>query len=137
MRSLCEVTRCIGTTWLGSNWPRPHSKRLSYIHSSAQICSWAYVSQPAVSGKHADQVYNISPVVGASKFQKNLNEPVMKLANQLFTGKVFTSPVTPQILQLQTELNTAFEAVQQGAASARDALATGQKNLDQAAAQGR
>lgn len=123
-----------GATWINSNaWLVPKGSK----NPEAVLKFIAYVSQPAVSGKHADQVYNISPVVGASKFQKNLNEPVMKLANQLFTGKVFTSPVTPQILQLQTELNTAFEAVQQGTTSARDALATGQKNLDQAAAQGR
>jgi len=123
-----------GTTWINSNaWLVPKGSK----NPEAVMKFLAYVSQPAVSGKHADAVFNISPVIGASKFQKNLGEPVMKLANQLYGGKVFTSPVTPQILLLQTELNTAFEAVQQGTKTPQAALQAGQQNLDQAAAQNR
>ncbi|WP_170928361.1 ABC transporter substrate-binding protein [Deinococcus hopiensis] len=121
-------------TWINSNaWLIPKGSK----NPGAVVKFIAYMSSPEVSGKHADAVFNISPVVGASKFQKNLNEPVMQLANQLFRGKTYTSPVTSQILQLQTELNTAFESVQQGAKSPRDALTAGQKNLDQAASQNR
>lgn len=121
-------------TWVNSNaWLIPKGSK----NPQAAMKFIAYMSRPEVSGKHADAVYNISPVVGANRFQKRLGEPVMRLANTLFTGKTFTSPVTPQILQLQTELNTAFEAVQHGTMSARDALSAAQKNLDQAAAQNR
>ncbi|MFC4452871.1 ABC transporter substrate-binding protein [Deinococcus sonorensis] len=121
-------------TWINSNaWLVPKGSK----NPEAALKFIAYMSQPEVSAKHADAVYNISPITGASKFQKTLNEPVVKLATRLFTGKVFTSPVTPQILNLQTELNTAFEAVQQGTKTAQAALQTGQQNLDQAAAQGR
>lgn len=121
-------------TWITSNaWLIPKGAK----NPQAAMKFIAYMSSPAISGKHADAVFNLSPVVGASKFQKSLNEPVMQLANRLFQGKTLTSPVTPQILQIQTELNTAFESVQQGTKSPQDALAAGQKNLDQAAAQNR
>lgn len=117
-------------TWINSNaWMIPKGSK----NAQAAMKFIAYTSQPQVSAKHADAVFNLSPVIGASKLQKTLGEPVVKLANQLFGGKtVFTSPVTPQILTLQTELNTAFEAVQQGSKTPEAALAAGQKNLDQA-----
>ncbi len=117
-------------TWINSNaWLVPKGSK----NALAAMKFIAFTSQAAVSAKHADAVYNISPVIGASKFQKTLTQPAVKLANQLFGGKsVFTSPVTPQILNLQNELLTAFESVQQGSAAPEAALAAAQKNLDQA-----
>jgi len=117
-------------TWINSNaWLIPKGSK----NALAAMKFIAFTSRPQVSAKHADAVYNLSPVIGASKFQKTLSEPVVKLANQLFASKaVLTSPVTPQILNLQNELMTAFESVQQGTKTPETALAAGQKNLDQA-----
>ncbi len=122
------------TTWINSNaWLVPKGSR----NPEAALKFIAYTSQAAVSARHADAVYNLSPITAGLKLQKTLNEPVVKLAASLFNGKTFTSPVTVQILNLQTELNTAFEAVQQGTKTPQEALASAQKNLDQAVAQGR
>lgn len=120
------------TTWITSNsWLIPKGAK----NAQAALKFIAYASQPAVSARNADAVYNVSPVIGASKLQKINSEPVMKLANQLFEGNAFASPVTPQIQQLWPEITAAFEAVQRGKQAPEAALSAAQKNLDQAALQ--
>lgn len=119
------------STWTNSNaWLVPRGAR----NAEAALRFIAFTTDSRRAATWADTVYNITPVKSAVSLQKVSGQPVMKLAADLISrGNVFTSPTTPLILQLQTELNTAFESVQQGARTATQALATAQKNLDQAA----
>lgn len=119
------------STWTNSNaWLVPRGAR----NAEGAMRFIAFTTDARRSAAWADGVYNITPVRSAVALQKVSGQPVMRLAADLIgRGNTFTSPTTPLILPLQTELNSAFESVQQGAKTAAQALATAQKNLDQAA----
>lgn len=123
------------STWTNSNaWMIPKGSK----NAEAALKFIAFTTDPQRAGAWADTVYNITPVKAGVSLQKVSGQPVMKLAADLISGgNAFTSPTTPLILELQTELNTAFESVQQGAKSAEQALTTAQKNIDQLAAKRR
>lgn len=119
------------TTWTSSNvWMIPKGAK----NAEGAMRFIAFTTDAKRAAAWADSVYNITPVKAGVSLQKVGDQPVMKLAAELLSkGHVFTSPTTTLMLQVQTELNNAFEAVQQGAKTPADALAGAQKNLDQAA----
>ncbi|GEM44435.1 ABC transporter substrate-binding protein [Deinococcus cellulosilyticus] len=119
----------VGNTWMIPKGSKNALEALKFI---------AWFSDARRSAAVADKVFNISPVKGAPELQKVADEPVMKLATELLSkGRTYTLPPLVDLLAVNNELTSAFQAVQLGKTDPRTALETAQKNVEKAAAQGR
>lgn len=119
----------VGNTWMVPKGSKNPVEALKFI---------AWFSDAKRSAAVADKVYNISPVKGAPDLQKVADEPVMKLATELLSkGRTYTLPPLVDLLAVNNELTSAFQAVQLGKTDPKTALETAQKNVEKAAAQGR
>jgi multiple sugar transport system substrate-binding protein len=91
----------------------------------------AWIQDPARNAAGADFVHNIAPVLKAQPLQKLNSDPIFKVALDLgqHAKYIYGAVPSPFGLSVQTVLNTAASAVQNGTASPQDALSTAQSSV--------
>src|SRR5690606_3443899 len=101
-------------------------------NSDAAFEFLVWLTAPEQSARFAAALANIPPRQDALElpaFAETVTPHMQVFIDMLLTGYVFTPPGLPVGLYLNEQLNQALASVQDGAATAREALETAQRNV--------
>jgi ABC-type glycerol-3-phosphate transport system substrate-binding protein len=117
-----------GSTFIdGNTWLVPRGAR----NAPAAMKFVAWLSQGRRNAELADRVYNVSPVRDALPFQESLGDPAIRLSVAMVSNPgSFALPQSDRMLAVRRQLESGFNDIVSGSATAAEMLAEAQKQLD-------